>query len=305
MIRGRTIMLFIVPTILVFLAILAVAIGGYNAWVKRKTDREIERLLESGEIRYFEERRADGRAPAVLLVHGYGGSPFDLTPITQRLDTLGMAYHVPVLPGHGESPYEMENVTYQDWRQTVREVHAGLRAEYGRTIIIGFSMGASLALAEAAEQPPERLVVIAPYFKLYRPPLVPGSVESWARTLGLAIPVVRRMSKGNINLNDPEGLKRYKARKELAITAIADVVEAGKQARLALNDIDCPVLWLHSSQDGIADYDASMAAYEELSAPGKNIVRFERSAHVVLFDYDAEAVVDSIMKFISEATMTE
>lgn len=298
-------MLFVVPTILIFLAILAVGIGGYNVWVKRRTDREIERLKESGEMRLFVERLADGQAPAVLLVHGYGGSPFDLTPISQRLDSLGLAYHIPVLPGHGESPYDMENITYDDWRAAVREAHARLQAEYGRTIIVGFSMGASLALAEAAEHPPERLVLIAPYFKLYRPPLVPGSVESWARTIGIVIPVVRRMSKGNINLNDPDGLQRYKARKELAITAIGDVVESAKQARAALTSIDCPVLWLHSSEDGIADYDASMKAFEQMQAPDKKIVRFERSAHVLLFDYDAEAAVDSIIKFISASAIAD
>ena len=301
MIRGRTIMLFIVPTILIFLALLAIAIGGYNVWVKRKTDTEIERLKSSGEMRFFEARSAEGVAPAVLLIHGYGGSPFDLTPISARLDSLGLAYRIPVLPGHGESPYEMEDVTYDDWRRTVREAHAELQATYGRVILVGFSMGASLVLAEAAEHPPERLVLIAPYFRLHRPPLVPGSVEGWARALSTVIPVLRRMSKGDINLNDPDGLAAYQARKELAISAIAEVEEAGRKARAALGSIDCPVLWLHSSEDGIADYERSMQAYEQLEQADINIVRFTRSAHVLLFEYDAEAAVDSFISFISDS----
>ena len=47
---------------------------------------------------------------ACLLVHGFGGSPFEVLPVAEALEASGFPVSAPTLPGHDTS--------IDDWRRT-------------------------------------------------------------------------------------------------------------------------------------------------------------------------------------------
>ena len=65
-------------------------------------------------------------APAVLLLHGFLGTPNDLRPLAERLRAAGYAVHAVRNPGHATTPEELRTTHRDAWRNAavegVREV---------------------------------------------------------------------------------------------------------------------------------------------------------------------------------------
>jgi alpha-beta hydrolase superfamily lysophospholipase len=104
--------------------------------------RKEEDSLVNGSIQQrFSEIRSDGISPAVLLIHGYGGSPFDVKPLCDALEKRGYAFHAILLPGHGTTPRDLKNIKERDWLDATRRAYDELKQKYGTISVVGFSMG--------------------------------------------------------------------------------------------------------------------------------------------------------------------
>ena len=62
--------------------------------------------------------------------------------------------------------------------------------------------------------------------------------------------------------------------------------------------IACPVLLLHSQGDEAADPEAAFEALSRMGSEDKQSVKFKRSNHHLLWDYDGEEAADKIVEFI-------
>ena len=51
----------------------------------------------------------------VLLVHGFTGSPASMRPWGEFLNSKGYTVRVPLLPGHGTQPEDLNKVKWQEW----------------------------------------------------------------------------------------------------------------------------------------------------------------------------------------------
>jgi 2-succinyl-6-hydroxy-2,4-cyclohexadiene-1-carboxylate synthase len=92
----------------------------------------------------------EGREPAVL-VHGFTGAAASFDPLRTLLGTH-LRVAAPDLPGHGASPVAPAGANAWDWTvERIAEVIA--RAHEGPAHLIGYSMGARLALAVALRFP--------------------------------------------------------------------------------------------------------------------------------------------------------
>lgn len=82
----------------------------------------------------------------VLLIHGLFDSPFSLRDVGTHLQTQGILVRSILLPGHGITPGCMLSASHQDWIQSVNYGVASLAQEAEQVYLLGFSMGAALAL---------------------------------------------------------------------------------------------------------------------------------------------------------------
>ncbi|MGE9986322.1 alpha/beta hydrolase [Desulfovibrio sp. SGI.169] len=111
-----------------------------------------------------------------LLLHGLGGSPFEMRPLAEALTAAGFAAHAPALPGHGGTEEAYLASSFARWRDFARAEYARLR-ETGPVLLAGYSLGGILALdaAQAAARgelpPPAGLLTLATplFFHKYFP----------------------------------------------------------------------------------------------------------------------------------------
>ncbi|MGM7671834.1 alpha/beta fold hydrolase [Microbacterium sp. A93] len=103
----------------------------------------------------------------VLLLHGGGVAGWMWDPLRTQMGA-GNRFIVPDLPGHDHSAHEI----YRSHDQTIAELESLLAGEASPVTVIGFSLGAQLAIMLAARRPDlvDRVVVISAQAKPTRAP---------------------------------------------------------------------------------------------------------------------------------------
>ena len=118
---------------------------------------------------YLDHDRVTDRA--VLLLHGWSACPFEMRELGERLHRTGLNVVGPRLAGHGTRVEDFACSTAEDWWAAARQGLA-IAALSGRSVVIvGESMGGSLAvlLAQAFPNLIQQLILCAPCFEIANP----------------------------------------------------------------------------------------------------------------------------------------
>jgi len=209
----------------------------------------------------------------ILLLHGLGGTAATVAPVAALLAAGGHEVHAPTLPGHGTDPTDLLTVTWADW------LHAA--GQWPADVIVGQSMGGSLALALAATQACRAVVAINP------PAPDPDAVDGleWQRDRG------HEWVDGPPLAEGEEGYTR------LPIAALLEMVCGSLLTDAAA--ITVPVLLVTSALDDVVDpYSADLVA-TSLSGPVTRL-RLEDSGHVATLGPQQSLLVAEIEAFVSQ-----
>lgn len=123
------------------------------------------RLNGSRGLSGSESHNPDGAAPAALLVHGFGGTPAEMRGLAEALHREGWTVEALLLPGFGADIATLTGRRYQEWLDAVAAAAQRLQDAGQRPLLlVGYSMGATLALALAPAIRPEGVVVLAPFW---------------------------------------------------------------------------------------------------------------------------------------------
>ncbi len=98
--------------------------------------------------------KSDLARTGILLVHGFLASPAEMRSLGERLHAVGFSVLGIRLKGHGTSPWDLRECSWEDWLDSVRRGYEILSGFVPRICVAGFSTGGALSLALAAEQPP-------------------------------------------------------------------------------------------------------------------------------------------------------
>ena len=199
---------------------------------------------------------------AALLIHGFPGTPAEMRPAAQALHSAGLTVQGLLLPGFGPQFSEMALYTQADWAQAVRSALMALQAVYSPVFLVGNSLGAALSLAVAVQQPPDGLILFAPFWR------------SANQLLDAVFPVARHFVRQlrpfqKANFNDAqfrEGIQRILSDADLdnpeiqtfilglilPIELLGHVRRAGQLAYQAAAQIQAPVLIFQGTDDVIA-----------------------------------------------------
>jgi len=103
---------------------------------------------------------------AVLMLHGYMGSPVSSRDMGKYISKHGISIYCPLLPGHGNLPYQIHGYGKKDWLAEAEEAFLSLQKEYDQIFIIGHSMGAVSAayLADKYQNDVCGLILMAPLY---------------------------------------------------------------------------------------------------------------------------------------------
>lgn len=238
-------------------------------------------------------------AVGIVVVHGFTANPRGTRPLGQRLAAAGYAVEVPLLPGHGTSVRDLARTGYGDWRRTVEHAVASLAAGRERVLIVGHSMGGTLALDLAATSPvPLAGVVAINALVLDRP----GLLARLAPALQYVLPYVPRGAAGlpTDDLARPgveEGAYAW-----VSARAAQSLMTQLPRVRRGLATVTCPALVVTSPQDHTVDPANGAAIASALTAASVETLSCERSYHVPQLDYDADLLEDRVLAFVAAAT---
>ncbi|TLM68182.1 MAG: alpha/beta fold hydrolase [Deltaproteobacteria bacterium] len=230
---------------------------------------------------------------AVLLVHGFSATPWEMRPLAADLAKRGFASLAVRLPGHGTTPEDLAGRRWEEWQDTVLRGYDLLAARYHRVYGAGLSTGALLLLALARQRRPAGAVLLSPYLRL-RHSLAP--IAGWLRFLK---PYQHRTVSGS-------EAGHYYARRPLA--GVHQINRLVRELSPRLGEIDLPVLAIHGEGDRTIDIDSGRQLVDRMSSKVKVYERLGPEAPHVLIGTGnplREAVFDLVGKFLGELESQE
>ncbi|WP_321875330.1 alpha/beta hydrolase [Burkholderia cenocepacia] len=250
---------------------------------------------------------------AVLLIHGLGGTQYDLGSMHKRLKRAGLTTYALTLPGHGTVPGDLVSVRAEDWLEAVRDKYHEVIARHETVHLMGMCMGALLAVETAKREHhvAGRLVALAP------PVYIDGWATPWyrdARYLLYRVPAVAERMK--VMEDDPYGIKNEQiraivkakfARGEnfhygwVPLTTIREVDRLRAMVKVGLDAIGCPTLVIHAREDELTSLRSAHFLVEQIGAAphaGRaRMVVLEDSYHMICIDNDREIVAKHVLEF--------
>jgi len=237
---------------------------------------------------------AHGDGVGVLVLHGFTGNPASVRPLAEELAAAGWAVQLPRLPGHGTSWRRLQRARWCDW---VREARAGLamlRATTPTQVVVGLSMGGTLALHLLQTEPGlAGGVLINPWLALRDPRM---------RALPLLKWLVPSVSGVGNDIAKPQADERPYTR--VPLKALASVLQLQQRVRTHLPAVSQPLLVMTSPQDRVVDPADSRLIVEGVASQDIEHVALERSYHVATLDYDADDLVKRTLGFCQRVAST-
>lgn len=215
--------------------------------------------------------------PAALLVHGFPGTPAELRPLATSLHWAGWTVHGPLLPGFGANIDTLFERDHREWVSAVEQALANLQKKHSTVLLVGYSMGAALALQAAARQSPSGLVLIAPFWKL---------ATAWQQAIGIVLkpflrqiqplkkvdfsdPQVQHSLSGffpDVDMNVPE-VQQELRNLRVPTSIFEQLHRVGQGGYQAAPKIDAPTLIVQGTEDEVSRRDRTRKLAGRFSAP--------------------------------------
>lgn len=226
----------------------------------------------------------------VLLLHGFSGSPLEMTPLADALAGAGWETSVARLAGHGTSPDDLARVTWQEWVASAREAYRDLRQRCRRVALVGLSMGGALALYVAATDPPAAVVTISAPLRV-RPLL--ASATRVASKVVPVVPVLVRLVP-----RDPDVRPYWSPYSRIPLVAAAQLELLLAETRRALPQVRVPLLVVQGRRDWIIPRDSAQEILRLAAGAPATMLWLQRSGHVATLDRDRAVLADAVTKFL-------
>jgi carboxylesterase len=239
---------------------------------------------------------AEGRAPHVLVLHGFGGTPQEVALVVDAARELGLGAEAPLLPGHGQRVSDLAALRFPAWLEAAEQHYLRL-AERGPVIVAGLSMGALLAFQLAARHPQTTAGVVA----------MANAVWLKSPFPSVAMKVVDRlrlpdfwMPKSGSDLGDREQRVLHLTYNAQPVRAAISLLRAGEAFSEQLHRVKAPTLILHGALDQVTPVSNAWRVAVRLGTTKKRVVIFPRSRHILTRDVEREDVRREITQFLRE-----
>jgi carboxylesterase len=229
----------------------------------------------------------------VLLVHGFTGSPASMRPWGEFLHSKGFTVRVPLLPGHGTHPENLNKVKWQEWPAKVEFELSELRKSCDQIFLVGLSMGGGTVLNVAAShnETLRGLILVNPMIHVKGVPVELAFFMS-------------RLQKMRTSVGDD--IKRpgvtewgYDA---LPTRGVYQLLKMLRITRRNLKNVTVPVQLFHSVEDHTLPVTNTEIILDEIGSTNKTRIELVNSYHVATMDYDQEVIFQNSLTFIESLT---
>ena len=225
----------------------------------------------------------------VVLVHGFTGSPAAMRPWAEFLNARGYSVRVPLLPGHGTKPSDLNEVQWPEWPAKVKAEIAELQKQCSQVFVAGLSMGGGTTLHVAAELGDELSGII-----LVNPMI---HVRGISPTLAFAISRVVKFGKSVGNDIKRKGVTEYSYDK-MPYRGIHQLLTMLQLTRAALPSVKVPMQLFHSVDDHTLPVSNTEIIMREVGSKNRSRIELLNSFHVATLDHDSELIFANSLTFI-------
>jgi carboxylesterase len=226
------------------------------------------------------------RETAVLLLHGLTGTPLEMQVLGETLAKEGYTVHVPLLPGRGTCPDDMDGLCWEDWMQAALRAYDTLARGHGRVVVGGLSAGGTMALDLALRRDPAALLLYAAVVEIsyrgaYLAPFVWRFVRRWP-----APPSDMVEPNEMLSCYDPAPVR-----------AMGELISGISRVRPRLADIRVPTLVAHSRADKLVPLSSAEEIASRLGGPVEKFY-LDGTGHAITADAKRLEVAEASAEFV-------
>lgn len=239
----------------------------------------------------------NGNARAILMIHGFTGSPADYRIFAKIYARAGYDVAVPLLPGHGSHISYLERLSFRELYIPLEPVYDFLAKRYKEVHVLGLSYGAVLAVKLALKRKPPTLTLLAPAFYL--------SVERekrirWIKFLRLHR-ILSRLVKPKFPSAEPTlpVMPHDYTYRHVALQPVVSLHDEAAKLRQRLPELAMPVYHAHGNHDGTTPIHTNQVA---LSAAISNyhFQRVEGGIHVLPIDNRRQELAANHLRWLED-----
>jgi esterase/lipase len=249
-----------------------------------KTDYLVNPHLE-GDAFFWE-----GGSVGVLLLHGLTATVAEVRPLAHILHQQGYTVAGPLLPGHGTTPAELNQVSWRDWLWTAESSYHHLATVCDHVFVGGESTGAVIALYLATKQ--SDVAGVLAYAPAIRLTLTTADILK----LYAALPFKDMLEKEN-----PGDHPRWQGYGVYPLWASRELLRLADETEQRLDQISQPVLIVQGRNDGTIDPQSGQIILDGVQSAYTELHWMEQSGHVVILDDELDEIARITHQFMQKA----
>jgi carboxylesterase len=241
---------------------------------------------------------------AVLCLHGFTGTPFEVRPLAEALAAQGFTTLAPVLAGHGGTLEDLARTTYVDWLASATRALQALSSEIGGgpVMVAGFSLGGLLALRLARLHPTSVAALAVMAAPLRLSPLQAAGVRAIARLPQfLRRGLLHALPKTNgFDVVDQAMAGLNPSLTAMPLAGVNSLLDLGAIVRADLPHIKAPILVAHGARDRTVPLEDSLELIGTIGSTTIERLWLERSGHLLAIDVERRRLIDAVTRFFAK-----
>ena len=226
------------------------------------------------------------RETAVLLLHGLTGTPLEMRALGERLAADGHTVHIPLLPGRGTRPDDMDGLCWDDWMEAALHSYDLLARAHRRVIVGGLSAGGTMALDVALQRSPAALLLYAAVLRVrqrgaYLAPYVWRFIRRWPSP-----PTDMVEPNDSLRCYDPAPVR-----------AMSELLTGISRVRPYLGRISAPTLVAHSLRDKFVPVESAEEIAAHVAGPVEKLY-LDGCGHAITADVKRDEVAEASARFV-------
>jgi esterase/lipase/1-acyl-sn-glycerol-3-phosphate acyltransferase len=235
-------------------------------------------------------------AKGVILIHGYMAAPEEIRPLADYLHRNGYNVYGVRLRGHGTAPEDLAIRNWEKWYDSASRAYIIMKNSVRAVAVGGFSMGAGIALLQAANKPGRFAGVVSINAPLVLKGLAPKFaflVDSWNKLL-----TNMQVEKGKMEFvkNEPENPEINYLRNP--VSGSHQLERMMRQAKQKLKNISDPTLIIQASDDPVVNPVSAVEIFNQLGTANKQLLTIYAGHHGILRGEEASKVNSAVLMFL-------